>query len=270
MKAAKLFVAGTCLVFFASCQKKTDKKPQPTPVVTLSPQGEGIPPQPSFRLVKIITRDSTQIYRTTILSYDNLNRIISAREEETNRLFFLISYDGDTMKTMSTYDIDGNPFTLEYPLRVSGNGDSLQLTIPRSSDTTIKLLTYRENQLVEKKFSRRISASTSDLQFRMVYAYNDAGNVRLINNVRHDGNPGNAFRPLVFDSRKNFLRDCSRLLLLVPLLGDLEASGVNNYLELDTGNGIREFEYTYNTQGYPVTIRINKNTQWHEYRYEIQ
>lgn len=272
MKSYKLICILCGVVTISSCVKKTENKTGPgSPVVQLSPQGEGLPAQPAFKLVKTVNRDSNQIYRTTIFKYDNLHRLTSVEREETNNVLFSMEYEGDTMKTLTLYDDLGTPTSISYPLRVAGDGDSLGVIYETSGGRYYRQAFFRDGLLREIRLSKAITDSTSEFLHRFVYVYNDTGNLRLVNLFEADGTSSVIYQPLSYDNQKNILKDCSRLLFLFAGYAGLnvqQASSRNNFLTGDFGGPARQYEHSYNTSGYPVRTKITQYPTWTEYHYE--
>jgi hypothetical protein len=219
-----------------------------------------LPPQPLFRLNKMIVRNSSQVCDTIIYLYDHRNRLIQRKVQNTGRILERLEYDGSELSALITYDAQGNVAARnKKPMRISQGGNLVQLTYigpaaAGSLDTNLISFFFEGELIKEIKHAVHHSDTPTKISVtRHLFTYSTIQNLKKYQCIR-DGTIIENRVITQTDSADNVLRNVSRLMLLFGQLPLYSALGVNNVTQYES-NGVKtEIQYSYNSRGFPVTM----------------
>jgi hypothetical protein len=233
-----------------------------------------LPAQPLFRLNKLIVRNGSQVCDTIIYLYDHRNRLIQRKVQNTGRILERLEYDGNELSSLIIYDAQGNVAARnKKPMRISQGGNLMQLTYlgpgaAGSLDTNLISFFFEGELIKEIKHAVHHSDITTNISVtRHMFTYSAIHNLKKYQCIR-DGTVLENRVITQTDSANNVLRSLSRMMLLFGQLPLYSALGVNNVIQYEI-NGVKtDIQYSYNPQGFPVTLAAKaQGTLWYEFVY---
>jgi hypothetical protein len=228
-----------------------------------------LPVQPLLRLNKMIVRNSSQVCDTILYLYDHRNRLIQRKVHNTGRVLERLEYDGNELSALIMYDAQGNVAVRnKKPMRISQGGNLVQLTYlglsaAGSLDTNLISFFFEGEMIKEIKHVIHPSDTPTKVSVaRHLFTYNAIHNLTKYQCIR-DGTVIESRVITQTDSANNVLRSLSRLMLLFGRLPLYSALGVNNVTQYES-NGVKtELQYSYNSQGFPVTMATKAQGSLH-------
>ncbi len=252
MKSQTLFfvAAAFILLAFSNCKKtKTDPQiPQP-------------PPEPILLLDTLYVYESvggTLDSAAHVFTYDSEGRLTEARKDNVRE--YSISYNADGISGITLYNTMGNPFmTAQVPGTLIVNEDSISYhyTIQGQFgviDTIRESFLFNDSLLLEQRFHFTSPDPNRNYSSSFVYTYNASGNLEECR-ARYSINYFTQWRVTGVDNRKNVWNSMP-LAYVFGRYFDVSSTGLNNVTSVDWGNNnIESWEWTYNDEGYPLTVK---------------
>lgn len=270
-----------CLLFcFYSCSKNSDNTPPPTPP-------DPIPQDTVYsalveRLVYRFTEDGILKEEIYSLHYDDNDRLIETRREDLDKPLVRLQYAGDKISSVTEYTSQGlvaETYNANQWLVVTN--DTVKFSFLRNITPTPDMDTISSEYIFQDNLMRTgtHSIGATDPAYSssykgFIFEYGPGDNVVELGWINVDQQYFIHMNVTAVDEKKNPLYEASPVsyvFCFARIDAELTMSK-NNITGIKYANGdLAELVYTYNKQGYPVTVK-NKAQDFikYEFKYKIQ
>jgi hypothetical protein len=254
----KPLIAVALLLFFAyACSKKGDdavlEEPDDTPL----------------QLVKKIVRsqqNGVMLIDSFMYDYDEAGHLVAIKTRDDHAWKQNFIYEGDNLTGIVQYSTDKQD-TLHHPLTISDNGNTMFVDYTRPNPDgnidTIQITYKWSGEKLLESWTYLHFPSTSFQNFqKSLFSYDANGNEKDHVVVFNDGSSQWQTKVLAYDDKKNYFATIPRLNYVFGTWGFPYATrSVNNPVKGERMPGeIVEFIWTYNDDGYPLTMTEKGNS----------
>lgn len=251
MKSASLITLLLLLCMLFACRKNSKD-----PVV---------PDNRPLQLLKMTLRyeiNAQIIKDSTVYAYDTAGHLTDIIDPQTNQLRRKLIYKGDTLIALVDY-VNATTDTLKRPVKYFDGGNTILIDFTRPAhnggiDTVQLTYKWAGNQLLETWTYVNLAAlGVGNLQ-KSIITYNSSGNDYENTIIFSNGTSQWQSRGVAYDQNKNFFSTVSRLNYVFMGYGfPYDTRSVNNPVKGEFPSGqVVEYMWTYNKDGYPLTMQV--------------
>ncbi len=247
MLLLSVFVLWTVAI---SCRK--------TPPATQPIQQE--PPESDTLLLDSVLyfEDNSGVMEITAyhFEYDSAYRLTGSTRNGKKNLE--ITYNGDRLATITKYDPNEVAYMkVEDPGSLVFAGDSVSFEYEAGGLKFRECYVFAGKELRERRYYKYTGDPATDDYSIFFYKYNDEGNVsETVAEFKSGEVPQWTLNET--DNRRNIWHDMP-LAVILDFHGAPSYLSVNNITKLtDANNDVEEYDYTYNNEGYPLTLQLKR------------
>jgi hypothetical protein len=225
-----------------------------------------VPDNRPLQLIKKVTRYeyNGQVMTDSIAyTYDTAGHLTAKVDPKTNLPYEKLVYAGDTLVAVIDFLKNGTTDTLKRPVKFFDGGNTIFIDFTRPNpnggiDTVQITYKWSGDQLLEAWTYLHLAYQGMNFLQKTLISYNSSGNQYETTTLVPGIGPSQwQSRGLAYDQNKNFFRTLSRLNYIFMGWGFPEATrSVNNPVKGEYQNGQVEYLWTYNKDGYPLTMQV--------------